>query len=286
MRPSVIAIVLVCGVSLAAQSSSQALQGMVASERAFAAATAEIGVRDGFLTFFADDAIALVPGATGATASVARAKEGLRTRPSPPLPLANRLLWAPFTGHISRDGTLGWLTGAFVNVSATTQEVLRTGAYFSVWKRQPDGTWKVWLDEGVTVPKRWEDAAPFRAAPEPDEGPVGTAAETIADAEQSVMSNSEVWRARLASSARLHREGEMPWTDRAAATAWTSTVFTSMQYHAVATEEARSGDLAVVVGGYDAVRVGGAAEHGTWARVWKRDAAGRWRIVFETSKAA
>ena len=38
---------------------TQALQRMVATERAFAAATAEIGVRDGFLTFFAEDAVSI-----------------------------------------------------------------------------------------------------------------------------------------------------------------------------------------------------------------------------------
>jgi hypothetical protein len=43
------------------------------------------------------------------------------------------------------------------------------------------------------------------------------------------------------------------------------------------------GDLAVVVGGYDATATGG-AEHGTFVRVWKRDVTGRWRIVFETTK--
>jgi hypothetical protein len=30
----------------------------------------------------------------------------------------------------------------------------------------------------------------------------------------------------------------------------------------------------------------GAADHGTFIRVWKRDVTGRWRIVFETSKTA
>src|SRR5215467_9222348 len=40
----------------------QALQRMVATERAFAAATAEVGIRDGFLSFFAADAVKLHAG--------------------------------------------------------------------------------------------------------------------------------------------------------------------------------------------------------------------------------
>ena len=46
------------------QSDPQALPRMVASEKAFAAATAELGVRDGFLTFFADDAVQIQRGDT------------------------------------------------------------------------------------------------------------------------------------------------------------------------------------------------------------------------------
>src|SRR6185295_13468203 len=163
--------VCVCAAALAAvlQTDQQALQRMVSTERAFAAATAELGVRDGFLTFFGDDAIALVPGASGA-ATTPLAKEGLRPRPQPKLPLAAKLRWEPFTGQMSSDGTLGWLTGPFVNAAETTNDILGKGAYFSVWKRQPDGTYRVWLDEGVTLPSVWQNASEFRAAPEPDAG--------------------------------------------------------------------------------------------------------------------
>ena len=91
-----LAIVLALSiVGLSAQSDSQALPRMVATERAFAAATAELGVRDGFLTFFADDAVQLTAGATGAGATLARAKDGLRQLSTPHLPLASRLMWEP-----------------------------------------------------------------------------------------------------------------------------------------------------------------------------------------------
>jgi hypothetical protein len=61
MHSKTIGAVLVAAwisVTLMAQAvDPQAIQRMVATERAFAAATAEIGVRDGFLSFFADDAV-------------------------------------------------------------------------------------------------------------------------------------------------------------------------------------------------------------------------------------
>src|SRR5438876_8329398 len=114
---------------LTQQGDPQALQRMAATERAFAAATAEIGVRDGFLTFFADDSIDIVPGATGAKTTLEPATKGLATLAAPKLPLATRLMWEPFTGQVAADGTMGWLTGASVSLSLTTRDVVRKGAY-------------------------------------------------------------------------------------------------------------------------------------------------------------
>jgi hypothetical protein len=190
-------------------------------------------------------------------------------------------LWEPFTGHISSDQSLGWLTGGFVNMTTVTKDIAGKGAYFSVWKHQPDGTWRVWLDEGISLPSVWQDASPFRAAPEPDSGSAGSASETIEAAERAVSSGGAAWQARLAQDVRLHRDGVMPRVGREAVVDWAS-AWQSVRYTVIKTERAASDDLAVTVGGYDATP----AQHGTWVRVWKRAPNGNWRIVFETSKAA
>jgi ketosteroid isomerase-like protein len=279
--------VAICtGVTISAQTDSQSLPRMVATERAFAAATAEVGVRDGFLTFFADDAIRIAAGRTGAETTVQPARDGLRASAEPLLPLRSRLIWAPFTGQVSSDGSVGWLTGGYANVSninEVTRDVLGAGAYFSVWKHQPDGTWKVWLDEGISLPQTWRDATPFRAAPDPDPGADGSASETIVQAEQSIVAGGAAWRGRTAVAMRLHRDGVMPLEGRDAATAWASAAWRTVHFSVIKTEVAASADLGIAIGGYDATRPDGAPEHGTFVRVWKRDSGGRWRIVFETS---
>jgi ketosteroid isomerase-like protein len=286
-RTICVVLVALSMTALSAQSDPQALPRMVATERAFAAATAELGVRDGFLTFFADDAVQLTAGATGASATLARAKDGLRQLVAPKLPLASSLMWEPFTGQISADGTFGWLTGAYVNLTQATHDIVSKGAYFSVWKRQADGTWRVWLDEGVSLPATWNDASPFRVAPDPDSGTIGTADETLDTVERSIATGGD-WRARLAASVRLHRDGQMPLVGREAAAAWAPSTWRSVRYTVIHTEAAASGDLAVTAGGYDATSAGpltpAVADTGTWLRVWKRDVTGRWRIVFESSK--
>jgi hypothetical protein len=276
---------LAAGAGLAAQSDSQALQRMVATERAFAAATAEIGTRDGFLTFLADDAVALDAGASGAAATAVRAKDGLRARPLAKLPILNRLMWEPRTGQVSDDGTLGWLTGPYIGLNQLTRDITAKGAYFSVWKRQTDGTWRVWLDEGVSLPDVWRDGSEFRAAADPDEGTAGTPGESLDAVERAVATGGDPWRARLASGVRLHREGQMPLVGRDAVAAWSRADWTTVRFSVIRTEQAGSNDLGVTMGGYDATTIDG-PERGTWVRVWKRDATNRWQIVFETSKSS
>jgi hypothetical protein len=266
---------------LAAQLDDQALQRMVGTERAFAAATAEVGVRDGFLAFFAPDAVTIAAGKDGAGAVVQPARPGLVARPLAKLPLLSELMWAPFTGQISSDGAMGWLTGAYVNLTKLDHRITARGAYFSVWKRQADGLYRVWLDEGISLPQTWDNAGDFRVAPDPDTGAAGAPSETLDAAERSVAAGGAAWRARLSHDVRLHRDGEMPFVGRDAASAWAGVLWSNVAFAPLKIDEAASHDLGLTMGGYDA-----GAEHGTWIRVWKRDVTGRYRIVFETSKRA
>jgi ketosteroid isomerase-like protein len=269
----------------AAREDVQAIQRMAATERAFAAATAQIGVRDGFLTFFAADAVQVVTGANGAETRVQPARPGLEGRPLSPLPLQAKLIWEPFTGHVSSDGSLGWLTGGYVTLSeAEPRTIINQGAYFSVWKRLADGTWRVWLDEGISLPSVWQDASPFRVAPDPDAGIAGAAAETVPEAEAAIAAGLDGWRSRLSEHARLHRDGVMPLVGRLAVTEWAS-AWRDPRFALAEHLTADSGDLGIAIGGYDVTTSTG-PEHGMYVRVWKRDVTGRWRIVFETSRPA
>jgi hypothetical protein len=273
-------VLIAVTLGLAQASDPQALQRMVSTERAFAASAAELGVRDAFLTYFADDAVQLAAGSDGAHATADRAKDGLRQLSQPKLPLGTRLMWEPFTGHVSSDGTLGWLTGGYANLNLLTKDIVGKGAYFSVWKHQADGTWRVWIDEGISLPDVWQDASPFRVAPEPDLGAAGGMGETMDAAERSVAAGGTAWQKRLGKDVRLHCDGKMPFVGRDAAIEWAQAAWQNVHYTVIKTQVAGSDDLGVALGGYDAAP----AAHGVWVRVWKRNHAGEWRIVFETSK--
>ena len=257
------------------QSDPHALQRMAATERAFAAATAEIGVRDGFLSFFSEDSIEIQ---RGATVTLGSARATLLARTPIPLPLPSKLIWEPFTGQVSTDGTIGWLTGGSVVLSQQGNVPTRQGAYFSIWKKQKDGTWRVWLDEGITLPQIWQNASPFRVAPDPDEGTTGSANEQITDVEQAIATDEAAWRARLGANVRLHRDGLMPIVGRDAVVEWAKSRPT--RYTLVRSEAAGSGELAFAIGAMNPMAAGKTA--GSFVRVWKRDVGGRWRIVFQT----
>jgi ketosteroid isomerase-like protein len=212
--------------------------------------------------------------------AVVPARAGLEAQPLPKLPIANQLIWEPYTGQVSSDGSLGWLTGGYVQLNQAQREVVAQGAYFSVWKRQANGTWRVWLDEGVNLPQVWQGAAPFRVAPDPDTGEAGTASETVAQAEAAVSVGRDAWAARLGKDVRWHINASMPIVGRDAVT---SAPPIEMRYRVLRSEVAGSGDLAVTIGSFERVR-GGGPTRGTWVRVWKRDLSAHWRIVFQTEK--
>jgi hypothetical protein len=259
-------------------SRAPALDSMVAAERAFAAATKEIGVRNGFLTFFAGDAVALEPVADG-SARVVSARGRIAAGPVPTLPLANVLTWSPYIGQVSGDGGLGWLTGPYENLDSSTGTVGR-GIYFSVWRQQADGTWRVWLDQGITVSAPWLAPADFRAA----DAPGRPIADGLGDLEAQVASDAAAWGARLAPGVRLHRGGLQPVLGRSAVTEWRAQNWRTVRYQPARTELSAARDMAIVIGGYRSTTAAG-EEHGIFARVWQVASDGRWLIVFETSKA-
>jgi ketosteroid isomerase-like protein len=63
------------------------------------------------------------------------------------------LQWEPERADIAASGDLGWTTGRFVSEGpgpdGTTVRV--EGIYVSIWRLQPDGTWKVVMDLGNPV---------------------------------------------------------------------------------------------------------------------------------------
>lgn len=275
------AIALAFAVTLTAQDAvTPELEALADTERAFAQSATRKGIRDSFLEFFADDAIALVPEAVPA-------KDGLRSRPSVPF-AEHELLWEPRTGDIAGSGELGWLTGpsTFTNRKANASPAY--GNYLSIWRKGTDGTWKVLIDIGSSTPA----AVPFppgftrfefgpRYSGKQDATTAGATllgADRALNAKLSAGLSGAAYRPVMSPNVRLHRDGIVAVLGREAASEWLNARSPSLTASATTGEAARSGDLGYTYGTY---QKGDAAKKGPYVRIWSRTPAGEWQIVAE-----
>ena len=148
---------MTCGV-IAQDAIPAALAAMADTEREFARTAQVKGIRDSFLEFFAPDAIALTPDPVSA-------RERLLAQEPTPFSV-DELLWEPRTGDVAASGDIGWLTGpsTFINHSGADQTP-RYGNYLSVWRKQPDGRWRVFIDVGTGLPAAATFAPGFTRTP-------------------------------------------------------------------------------------------------------------------------
>jgi ketosteroid isomerase-like protein len=68
---------------------------------------------------------------------------------------ALKVQWVPLRAEIAASGDLGYTYGSYSNQFKTTsgKDTLVYGAYVTVWKKQPDGSWKFLADGGVSTPQ-------------------------------------------------------------------------------------------------------------------------------------
>jgi ketosteroid isomerase-like protein len=265
---------------LTAQSGvSPALQTLVDAERGFAQAATEKGIRDSFLEYFAEDAIAFDPAPTSATAR-------LRGRPSRPFSEAE-LRWEPRTGDVAASGDMGWLTGPSTFIDHTTAgSKPQPGNYLSVWRRQADGRWRVFIDVGSQPPQAVTFAPGFTPVDFPARYQGG---EAQAAAAASLLAADRDLNARIQVDAaaayagltiavsRLHRNGYMPSVGRERIRAWMEQHGKGITASTGAADCARSGDLGYSYGVLDVA--GEKPTRAAYVRVWQRNASGQWLVV-------
>ena len=142
------AALLVAGPVLAQTPDAAAI---VAAERAFAADAPVLGLTASFNKWSVPDAVMIGGGQVQTVRDV--------FPPDVPRPADEaRLEWWPNFAGISRSGDLGFTTGG---VAINGQ---RTGHYFTIWKKQADGSWR-WIYDGGS-------GASAAGVPGPDSEPV------------------------------------------------------------------------------------------------------------------
>lgn len=261
------------------------LMKMVNAERAFVQRAQETNWRDAFLEYFADG----IKGFEGEDV-----KERLRGRPAPPPEL--EFWWEPRYGDIAASGELGWLTGPVrIHLPQGSGEKTDFANYTSIWKRQPDGTYKVIQDVGVSIPALAPFPPGFTRAPVasrysgPEKG--STAEESLRQADGRLTAAlcragaADAYADAAAPFVRLHRALVMPIVGREAIAAWSVTQPIWSAGETRFAEVAQSGDLGYTLGSYS--QPAGAdkpAAGGYYLRIWTRDAEGRWKVVLDVTQ--
>lgn len=110
-------------------------------EAKFAADTAKGGGK-AFAAWFAPDAVTLANGKAPVVGSDAIAAAATWS------PESYQLTWTPEGGRMAAGGDMGFTWGRYQGVAkdAEGNTVKTSGRFMTVWKKQPDGTWKVELD--------------------------------------------------------------------------------------------------------------------------------------------
>jgi len=245
---------------------------VVAAERAFAADGLALGVKQSFLKHMADDAIVFQPNPVNAREAVSAQSD----QPGP------KLEWWPVWAGIAASGDLGFTTGPYA------VEGTRRGHYFTIWKKQADGSWK-WLYDGgppssakdapgpgstpgylmVAKTSAGDEQAAFASAQVADAALNTAAAEDVTTAFLAVL----VCEARVQGSTAAPAQGCSTFREELANRG------RKMSFTPIGGSASSGGDLAWTYGSVDWT-IAGKAFRGHYVRVWQHRT-DSWKLVFD-----
>jgi ketosteroid isomerase-like protein len=258
--------------SLAVASTPADVAEVVAAERAFAGDARAEGANAAFLHYSAPDGIVFQPGPTNARAALAR-------QPIPSI----KIDWWPAYAGIAASGDLGFTTGPYAIGEGEKQH---HGWYFTIWKRQADGSWRWVLDHGPPT----REAAPFGRDAPVAALPLGRPADKskalgslrAAEAHLAAALAADARTAFprfLAADGRLMRVGPQPAVGEAAWTGILTAGPDRIETAPLGGAVSDAGDLAYTYGTARWLKDGAEAT-GHYVRIWQRREDG-WKLIVD-----
>lgn len=121
-------------------------QQILDTDRAFSALSKDKGTKEAFISYAADEVIKPSPNKQPVVgkAALIQSFEGSSQN--------FELTWEPIKADV--DGDIGYTFGNYFlkTQTADLRDTTLYGNYVSIWKRQPDGSWKYVLDTGNPTP--------------------------------------------------------------------------------------------------------------------------------------
>jgi ketosteroid isomerase-like protein len=275
---------------LGAEDRAAGLKELADAERAFAKLSLAKGVAHSFHENFAEDGIGFNPQPVKVKAEMSKRPPLDTTKPRATLD------WYPVLSDLAASGEMGFNLGPSLLTPAPGDDKNkpRHGYFFSVWKRQADGKFKVMLDIGSDTsgpvagdsPEAWR---PVRIESWTAPANVSIEKETATLREQDAALSAAIakrgaddaYRAVLAQDFRLFDNTFAPALDTTAVTAHLKIIDAraDRRFTAQHAEVAKSADVGYSWGTYLTPRA--APERGHYAHYWRKNAKGDWRLVVE-----
>lgn len=266
------------------------LQDMVKTEQAFSKMAEEKTAREAFMAFIADDGLLFRPGAVNG-------KKWMIEHPVPPTDKKPLLAWQPSFAGMAASGDMGFTTGPW-EFKGDIKDATPSGYghFVTVWKKQPDGSWKWTVDIGISHPESGGPQTLWHPTDKPTETKPAnvdsrSAVKTLLDRDRifSVASLdlglSKAFVAYAAPEVRLYRAGSLPFIGRDSSAAVLAKIKGQFKSAPIGGDVSRAGDLGYTHGTYDLTDADQKViERGSYVRIWKKQGA-RWQVVLDITNA-
>lgn len=123
-------------------------RALMDADVAFAELSGSSTPKQAFATYMAPDGMMLPRGSQGAVEGT----ENIADLFGPDGDPGYQLLWQPQFAEVAAAADMGWTWGQYQVVVDGVET--SSGKYVNVWKKQPDGTWKVRVDVGNQRPAK------------------------------------------------------------------------------------------------------------------------------------
>lgn len=132
---------MACNTKKEIKNSSQQRAEMIAAEISFSDMSKQTGTRAALMQFIDSNGVLLRPNSfplVGADAIdyISQSDDTAYT-----------MIWQPKGGNIAASGELGYTFGVY-SILPKNNDPAMHGTYVNIWKKQPDGKWKLVLDSG------------------------------------------------------------------------------------------------------------------------------------------
>lgn len=281
---AILLVALLIFSNASAQFTNADLNALVATEEAFIKMAKEKNTRDAFLFFLHDDAVTVGP------YGLVTGKEQLKKQPVND----SWLSWNVMYCDISSGGDLGYNVGPWKFFAHRADSLpVAWGHFHSIWRKQPDGTWKNMLDFGIShdsleVSETLHSSSiPLKALTVPT--PALEATVSLMNQEKSFLAavNTEglsVYNKFASKEIRFARQGEQPIITAADKAAFLKRK--SLYFNQVLVDGgiASSGDLGYVYGTADALAFVDdkqETKQAVYLRIWKKEDGKNWKIALD-----